>query len=98
MAIKSTESVNYELNKTGVVVVNTPHENDYYNIAIESSSSQTYTVKRKVFKGARYVTFEDNSMSSDESATYYLPGSDSFEITPSSTDEYSVIITSRSCR
>ena len=98
MATKSTESVNYKLAQTGVVVVDTPHENDYYNIVVESASSQTYTIKRKVFKGARYVTFEDNSLSSDESATYYLPGSDSFEITPSSTDEYSVIITSRSCR
>lgn len=98
MAYKSTESVNYELNKTGVVVVDTPHENDYYNIVIESSSGQTYTIKRKVLKGSRYVSFDDNTLPSDGSSTYYLPGSDSFEITPSDGDMYSVIITSKSTR
>lgn len=92
---RSTDAVNYELNKTGAVTLDTPYENDYYNIVIESEGSQTYTVKRKVFKGERYVSFEDNTMAQDSSATFYLPGTDSFEVTPSGSDEYSVIITSR---
>lgn len=95
---RSTDAVNYELNKTGVVTLDTPHENDYYNIVIESESTQTYTIKRKVFKGERYVSFDDNTMSQDSSATYYLPGTDEFEITPSGSDEYSVIVTSRECK
>lgn len=80
-------------NVTGMNVVDVEDGYDYYNVVIESDSTQTYTLKRKVVQGTKYVSFESNTMTGDSSITFYLPGTDSFQITPSSTDEYTVIVT-----
>lgn len=78
---------------TGTVELNVPDGYEYYNVTIESASAQTYTLKRKAIGGSRFVTFESNTMNGDSSTTFYLPGTESFEITPSSTDSYVVIMT-----
>ena len=87
-------AINSELNKTGVVVVKVPHDFDKHDIVVESASTQTYVIKRKVIRGSRFVPFESNNINSDSSGTWFLPGTEYFEFTPSSTDEYSVIINS----
>lgn len=80
---------------TGDVIVDVPNNFDYYNIVIESASSQTYTVTRLVQEGIRYVAFDQNVLTGDRGVSFYLPSTDKFKFTPSSTDEYSVVVISR---
>ena len=70
-------------NVTGMNVMDAEDGYDYYNVVIESDSTQTYTLKRKVVQGTKYVSFESNTMTGDSSITFYLllySGSTTFSV------------------
>ena len=78
-------------NVTGTQTLDVPNGYNYYSITIESESSQTYTIKRLVETGERYVDFSDNVVEGDTSTTFFIPFTEGIQLIPSDTDSYSVI-------
>lgn len=65
----------------GSIVVNS--KVSYHSIAIEAADANTFTIKSKIQSLTALMSFESNTIDNNSSAAFILPGTESFEITPS---------------
>jgi hypothetical protein len=65
----------------GDIVVNS--KCSHHSIAIEADDANTFTIKSKIQGLTALMSFESNTIDNNSSAAFILPGTESFEITPS---------------